>query len=100
MWSHSDEALPETPGQRDRFQLWVAGQAHNVHGLRLTEDSLSAVPIWKSPSCDSCRVRFARAQVDSVKVEGVSGEAILIGSVALVSAMIFTIVEGMKSNYP
>lgn len=48
------------------------GRRHQVHALRITADSLVAVPYFRSPACDSCAVRFALRDVDSIRVRGTS----------------------------
>lgn len=61
------EAVPLPAPTRDRFEVWSKGQAHQLHALRIEHDSLVGVPWWNDPACDSCRVVFARADVDSVR---------------------------------
>jgi hypothetical protein len=76
--------VPQNPiPERERFQLWHDGGAVVVHGLAASEDSLSGVPAWRPPSCDSCRVALARDEVDSIRVRKYSAVRtwILVGSV-------------------
>jgi hypothetical protein len=61
------EAVPLPAPTRERFEVWSAGKAHQLHALRIENDSLVGVPWWNDPACDSCRVVFARAEVDSVR---------------------------------
>lgn len=61
------EAVPQQPEPRDRYEIWSQGTGHQLHSLRLTPDSVSGVPWWNDPQCDSCRVAFARSAVDSVR---------------------------------
>ena len=61
------EAVPQQPELRDRYELWSQGTGHQLHSLRLTPDSVSGVPWWNDPQCDSCRVAFARPAIDSVR---------------------------------
>ena len=98
VWSRSEEPLPQPESPRERMQLWVSGRAHNVHGVRIANDSISAVPMWKPVACDTCRVRFAVAQVDSVRLESVPAETFFFLGVAVVGGAILYIVEGLKSN--
>jgi hypothetical protein len=59
----------ETPlGQRDQVRLWVRGEGHQVHGVRVRADSVIAVPFVRPPTCDACALRFARTDIDSVQV--------------------------------
>ncbi|HTK55273.1 MAG TPA: hypothetical protein VL295_00500 [Gemmatimonadales bacterium] len=61
------EAVPLPAPTRDRFEVWSKGKPHQLHALRIEHDSLVGVPWWNDPACDSCRVVFARAEVDSVR---------------------------------
>jgi len=63
-----------TAEERQQAQVWRGGRAVQLHALRLTADSISGVPFIQSPSCDSCRVSFSRADVDSVRVGDPEGE--------------------------
>ena len=98
VWSRSEEPLPQPESPRERMQLWVSGRAHNVHGVRIANDSISAVPMWKPVASHTCRVRFAVAQVDSVRLESVPAETFFFLGVAVVGGAILYIVEGLKSN--
>jgi hypothetical protein len=59
-----------------------------VHGLRLTADSISAVPFLQPATCDSCRIAWARTEVDSIRLGDPSGGflASLLGALAILSA--------------
>ena len=61
------ETLRTSHGLRDRLQLWVDGRPYLLHGVRPVNDSIAGVPIHLSPACDSCALRFAVADVDSVR---------------------------------
>ena len=61
------ETVPLPAPVRERFEVWSKGTAHQLHALRIEHDSLVGVPWWNDPACDSCRVTFARADVDSVR---------------------------------
>ncbi len=67
-WQGRPHVLDSPLGSRDQVRLWVRGEAHQVHGVRVTTDSVTAVPFIRAPSCDSCALRFARTDVDSVQV--------------------------------
>jgi len=99
-WHRNDARLAEPLAPRDRVQIWTGTTAHDVHSVVLQGDSLTAIPSWKPPNCDSCRVAFARADVDSVRSVDVSGETVLISGVALIAAFIIVLYRGLASNYP
>jgi hypothetical protein len=99
-WHRNDARLAEPLAPRDRVQIWIGTTAHDVHGIMLQGDSLTAIPSWKPPNCDSCRVAFARADVDSVRSVEVSGETVLISGVAVIVAFIVVLYRGLASNYP
>ena len=64
-------SLLETHDPRERLQLWVQGRPHLLHGIRATRDSITGVPYFQPPECESCRVHFALSAVDSVRVQHV-----------------------------
>ena len=66
-------AVPERPATDRRFQVWIKGEHYELHAVHLTADTLAGVRYWHSPTCDSCRVAIARAEVDSVRTVGFDG---------------------------
>ncbi len=76
---------------RQQAQIWHAGTATQVHGLRLTSDSVSAVPYLQPAGCDSCRIAWARTEVDSIRLGDPSGGflATLLGALAILSLGLF-----------
>jgi hypothetical protein len=62
------EAIPLPAAERERFEVWSHGTGHQLHALRAEGDSIVGVPWWKDPACDSCRVAFARTEIDSIRV--------------------------------
>jgi hypothetical protein len=69
-WSRIPQGdLPPLP-VREQAQVWSRGHSQQLHGIRVTRDSISGVPFFQDPRCDSCRVSLARAEVDSVRVGG------------------------------
>ena len=67
-WQARPGVLAGPLGPRERARLWVRGQGHELHGIRVVGDSVVAVPFFRPPSCDSCALRFALRDVDSVQV--------------------------------
>lgn len=72
-WHRIRPPEPASYPPRQQAQIWRAGEAIQVHGLRLTSDSVSAVPYLQPVACDSCRVAFARAEIDSIRLGDPSG---------------------------
>ena len=62
--------LPEPPSAfkpRQEIEIWRDSNAVTLHGVRLVGDSLTGVPLWRPPDCDSCRVAMPLAAVDSLR---------------------------------
>lgn len=55
---------PVTPEQR--LALWQGPSADTLHGVQVGDSTVSGVPIAQPAFCDSCRVTFPLANVDSV----------------------------------
>jgi hypothetical protein len=68
-WQLDSSALTTPQPDRRQLEIWSQGRSTVVHGLRVQGDSVVGVPYWKPLDCDSCAVRFARGQVDSVRVQ-------------------------------
>jgi hypothetical protein len=66
-WHRVTPGSSDALNTRQQFQVWSHGLAHQWHGLRVIGDSVSGVPFTRSPTCDSCRVQLALAEVDSVR---------------------------------
>jgi hypothetical protein len=62
--------LQRTPTLRDGDVLEFHAQDKTVrlHGVRFDRDSLSGVPWLNHLKCDSCRVRYAIAEISSARV--------------------------------
>jgi hypothetical protein len=52
---------------RQEIEIWRDSKAVTLHGVRVLTDSLSGVPLWRSPSCDSCRVALPLDTIDSLR---------------------------------
>lgn len=82
-WYNRPGAMQHEFDRREQAEVWVHGRRHQVHAVRITADSLVAVPYFRSPACDSCAVRFALRDVDSIRVRGTSvGRTIVAGVLA------------------
>ena len=99
-WRRSDGLLAEPIASRDRVQVWIGRTAHDVRGVKVQGDSLSAIPAGKPLNCESCRVGFARADVDSLRTADDSGGTIVIVGAATLALLILYLKAGLASNYP
>jgi hypothetical protein len=70
--------VPSDLTPRYRLQVWSAGRSQVLHAVRLERDTLSGVPYWQAPECDSCRVALPSEQVDSIRVRAFSRKNTLI----------------------
>jgi len=99
-WHRNDARLAEPLAPRERVQIWIGATAHEVHGVVSQGDSLTAVPSGKGTTCDSCRVAFARADIDSVRtVDGTGGTVVIAGAAVLVLLILY-FKAGLAGNYP
>jgi hypothetical protein len=67
-WHTVALAEPTTLSSRQQAQIWVGRREVRVHGVAVTQDSISGIPIFQPLTCDSCRVAFPRTQVDSLRL--------------------------------
>ncbi len=88
-WQGRPHVLETPLGRRDQVRLWARGEAHQVHGVVVRGDSVIAVPFTRPPTCDSCALRFALADVDSVQVRATDWRASLFAAVAFWGPMIY-----------
>ena len=68
-WHRDSAALIRTYRPHDQLQVWTRGVAYLVHGVRVSGDSLVAVPI-EAPA-DSARfaIRLPLSLVDSIRAQ-------------------------------
>lgn len=62
-----EEAEPAS--EWTRVMVWVGDDVYDMHGVRMTADSISGVAFHDPPDCSACRMRFARADIDSIRVQ-------------------------------
>ena len=62
---------------RQQLEVWRGRKASTLHAVLQTRDSLSGVPVYRPPSCDSCRVTLPLAEIDSVRAVSVEKAALL-----------------------
>jgi hypothetical protein len=53
---------------RQEIEIWRGSQAITLHGVHVLEDSLSGVPLWQRPECDSCRIAVPLEGIDSLRM--------------------------------
>jgi hypothetical protein len=52
---------------RQQVQLWVTGTSVRLHGVEFRHDSVSGIRFLLPLECDSCRVAWPMAVVDSIR---------------------------------
>jgi hypothetical protein len=100
-WRAQPDVLRAALAPREQVRIWARGQDHRVHGVRVVGDSVVAVPFLRPPSCDSCAVRFALREVDSVQVRVVDRRgsitaAIVTGVIVIPLLYYMSELRGMK----
>ena len=71
------------PGQQ--LEVWQGREARTLHGVRIAGDSLTGVPAWKPPDCDSCRVTVPVRGIDSIRTVHNERAGMLIGALPFVA---------------
>jgi hypothetical protein len=66
-WHPLRSPAPGSLQPRQQVEVWTSGRVYRWHGVVITADSVSGVPYWRPPSCDSCRVALSRVAVDSMR---------------------------------
>ncbi len=70
---------------RQQVQVWQGRQAHQLHGVDFTSDSVSGIPFVRRLDCDSCRIVLPKASIGSIRLG--SPEAGFLKGTALVMAI-------------
>lgn len=104
-WQQSSVgALSQPHPQRAKYQIWVRGHSHHLHGIRTTTDSVFGVPTHQAPDCATCVLSFALSSVDSVRTlkEGqTAGRNVMwITLVALGALLVFALSSGGLAGAP
>lgn len=88
------DQLPSPLPPKERVEVWSHGKAFQLHAVHIDADSVRGVRWWHSPECDSCRVAFARSEVDSVRTRRFdSGETgVLVLSLTPVAFITFLVI--------
>ena len=66
-WHQPAEVGPAEFKPRQQVQVWRGATAHRWHGVIVASDTISGVPFQEPLDCDSCRIAFPRASVDSIR---------------------------------
>jgi hypothetical protein len=67
-WRRPQELSPDSLSPRQQVQVWRQGRTVQWHAVVISADSISGIPYYKPVDCDSCRVAFPRASVDSIRL--------------------------------
>jgi len=87
-WYGRSAALGPSLGPRDQVRLWVHGRAYQVHGVRVSGDSVTAVPFIRPPSCDSCALRFALGEIDSAQVRAIDRDKTIFFAIVMTPVVV------------
>ena len=71
-WSRRPIESLDPAAARQQVQVWHAGRASLLHGVRVDSSAVRGIPYHKPLSCDSCAVVIPRAEVDSVRIGDLS----------------------------
>jgi hypothetical protein len=71
----------------------VRGNAHQVHGVLVVGDSVTAVPFIRPPDCDSCALRVALHDVDSVQVRAFDRDKSMFMAVLMMPVVYFILLS-------
>ncbi len=59
---------PRQLGPQQRVKIWSNDTLSFWRDVAITRDSISGIPLNKSPNCDGCRLALPRQAVDSIRV--------------------------------
>src|SRR5437773_11783330 len=66
-WWRYDLPADTTLDARQGVQIWRDSKPLILHAVRVTEDSLVGVSVYRPVSCDSCRIAMPRSDVDLLR---------------------------------
>jgi len=69
-WRRMTVVEPAQLSPRQQIQVWTTGRgrATRLHSVVFRPDSVAGVPFTEHPDCDTCRVSYVLAEVDSIRV--------------------------------
>ena len=94
-WERRTGFQPAPMKPSDPFLIWSNGTVEKWHGVVVTADSVSGIPIGRSLECDSCRRSIPRIQVDSLKYRtgpGVAKTSLLVAGVVAAAFIVEVVV--------
>jgi hypothetical protein len=93
--------VPPAPAsfqRRQQLEVWQGRDARTLHGVRIAGDSLTGVPAWKPPDCDSCRVTIPMSRIDSIRTVHNERAGMLAASVPFVALGALTVIFAMSAG--
>jgi hypothetical protein len=91
-WTRIEIAPDSWPPPRRDFEVWTGGRIRTLHAVRITADSLTGVPFFRPPDCDSCRISIPMRQIDSLrtgnKMEGFARTVGLVVGIQFVGTIV------------
>ena len=70
---------------RQEVEIWRGSKATTLHGVQVRNDSLSGVPLWRPPECDSCRIVMPVRGIDSLRTVNTERSWIIVASLPFVA---------------
>ena len=96
-WQRVELRSDTTLAPRQQVQVWRGHNAKLLHAVRLSADSVVGVPFQLPPSCDTCRVAYARSDIDSLRVGDQETAAMLVSALPFLALGVLMItLAGVK----
>jgi hypothetical protein len=89
------EGIPATPPPERAFQVWHRGAVHELHAVRVEDDTIRGVPTSHDRECASCTIAIAKADVDSVRFREFHS-----GNTTWTTIGVFYLLLGIGALYP
>jgi hypothetical protein len=88
--SQTLRAPPPTPSRGQEITIWTRGVSERLHAVRVGTDSVSGIPIRQPLSCDSCRLLYRKADIDSVTVRRTDQAAMFLAMLPFAALVVGT----------
>jgi hypothetical protein len=92
------ETVPAATEARARYQVWSHGEDRILWSVRIGADTVSGVPYWRDPACDSCRIAIPRPEVDSIRAKGFDGNKSLAFAILMTPVVLAAILVSAMSG--